>query len=281
MAAGVGLVALDGETGVHRIPCGERRQQIALARVHRDKVAHLDAALALHLAADRRHECDAARTGHLMVEVVVLERRHRDTGERPDIVEVDLGREHIDQCLVRLRVRDRQEDLALRILRQAVRRRAGRRITNDGVTVLPDGQRREPWEERCADRQQFATAHHRRDGALVIDRWVSRAPHRQGRAALVEEGLDPGLSALGIDHRLGEQLRLACQSRREPLLPAGAHGVQDARRGRPAPHTLGLREQPDHLRPLQRRLECIAPRSLPGDVRGLARRERACDEVAS
>ena len=242
MAAGVGLVALDGEPGVHRVARRERREQVALARVDRDQVAHLDATLTLHLAADRRHEGDAARTGHLMVKVVILERRHRDTGKRPDIIEVDLGGEHIDQCLVRLRMRDRQQDLALRVLRQAVRRRAGRRVAYDRVTVLPTGQWRESGEERCADRQQFAPAHHRCDGALVIDRRVSRTAHRQGCAALVEEGLDPGFSTLRIDHRLGEQLRLARQSRCEPLLPAGAHGIEDPRRSRSTADTLGLRE---------------------------------------
>jgi len=270
VAAGVGLVALDREARVHRVPRGERRQQVALTGVHRDQIADLEPAFALHLAAQRGDQRHAARTSDLVVEVVVLERRHRDAGDRPDVVEVHLGGEHVDHCLGGAGARHGQQDLALHVLRQAVRRRPGVRILDHRMTVLPLRKGRQPGIERRAHRQQFTAAHERRQ---ILCTRRDRAARRQRRALFLEEGADPGLAARRIHHRLGEQLGLARQPRPQPCRPAGPHRVEDASGRRATPHGFGLRQQAPHFRIDERGLQWSAPGAFPFSVRGDARGE--------
>ena len=72
------LVALDAEVRRHRVEPHVRRQQLALARVDRDQVTDGHAPLALHLAAERRDEADAARSGD------VARRRRAHRRARPE-----------------------------------------------------------------------------------------------------------------------------------------------------------------------------------------------------
>jgi hypothetical protein len=155
VTAGVGFIALDRKACVHRIARGERGEQITLAGIHGDQIADLQSPLALHFTAERGDQRDAARARDLIVEIVVFERRHRNASDRPDVVEVDLGGEHVDHGLVRARRWHGHENLALEVFRQAMGGRTGGGIADHGVTVLPGRDWREPRKERRTDRQQF------------------------------------------------------------------------------------------------------------------------------
>ena len=241
MAAAAGFVALDGKAGVHGVAPGQRAEQLALARVHRHQVAHFEPTLAPHLAAQRGHQGHAARAGDLHVVVMVVEGRNGHTRERPQVVEVDLGGQHVDQRLVRLGQVHGHDEFVFGLQRRAEGGLAGGRIARHAKRKLPRRQRRDAGEKRRAARQQALRGEHRVQPLRAVAHAVHAAPaHRQRRAGLVQKLADAGLAALRVDHGLRKQLGLGAQAGVQAFGPARAHRLQQplARRAAAGPGQL-------------------------------------------
>ena len=144
VAAGLGLVPLDREARVHRVVADLRAEQVVGPRIDRHQIADLDAPLAARLAAERRHQRDAARAGDLDVFFMRVERRHGDAGQRPDVVEVDLAGQHVEQGFVGRWFGNLDDQLALVRRGRAEAGRAGLGIAGDAERVLPFGDRVTP-----------------------------------------------------------------------------------------------------------------------------------------
>jgi hypothetical protein len=91
-------------------------------------------------------------------------------------------------------------------------------------------------------------------GPLVARRQPVPACGERGALA-IDEGLDPRLPPLRVDHRLGEEPRLAREPRLDPLCPPGAHRLHDPIHRRGAPHARRLLREPRHLGVRQHRLQ--------------------------
>ena len=227
MAAGFGLVALNGEIGIHRIIADLRGQQIIGARIDRHQIADLDPPLCAGFAPQSRDQGDAARSGDLDVFLVAVEGRNRNAGQRPDVVEVDLAGQHVEQRLVGRRLGHRHDQLLLVARRRAEARLAGVRIAGDAEGVLVTRDRGNAGIEGRAHGQQISSRLKglRPHFVLGIDPHAI-APHGERRGDLVHELLDAGLAALGIDDSLGEQLRLAGGAGGNARFEASAHRVE-------------------------------------------------------
>ena len=229
MAAGAGFVALDRKAHKHRVATRQRAEQVGLARVHRNQIAHLQAALALGLAAQRRDQRHTARAGDLHVLFVIVEGRDRNAGQCPDVVEVDLGGQHVDQRLVRQWRLHRHDELDLAHSRLAEARLAGGRVARHAKSELPLRKRRHAGVERGAEREQLTSRQLLLDPRRMLSGHLDRAaPDWQGRALFIHELLDAGLAAFRVDHGLRKQLGLDRQALVQALGPAGADGLQCA-----------------------------------------------------
>ena len=151
VAAEIGLVALNGEVGVHRIARRQRRQQIALPTVHCHQIADLKTPFRLRIRAQRCHQSQSTRAGDLHIEVVIVEAAHRDSGDRPDVVEVHFRRQHIHQRFHRARLTNRNNQFLFRCLRCTELRRAGLLVLGHTERILPRRDLRHAGIKRRAD----------------------------------------------------------------------------------------------------------------------------------
>ena len=230
MAAGLGLVTLNAEIGIHRVIANQGAEEVIRPRIDRHQIAHLDPPLRARLAAERRNQRNPARAGDLHVLLVGIERRYRNARQRPDVVEVDLARQHVEQRLVGRRLGGCDDQLLLVARRGAEAGLARVGIAGDAEGILIGRDRGHAGEERRADRQEVARCLKglRTHLVLGIDPHPV-APHRERGRNLVHELADAGLPALGIDDGLGEQPRLARRALRDAMFEPGAHRVQGPR----------------------------------------------------
>ena len=172
---------------------------------------------------------------------MAIEGRDRDAGQRPDVVEVDLAGQHVEQRLVGRRLGHLDDQLLLVARRRAKPRGAGIGIAGDAEGVLVTRDRGDAGIERRAHGQQIA----RRLQGLAAHFMLGIDPHAiapdgQRRSDLVHELADAGLAAFGIDDRFGEQLGLARQPGSDALFEAHAHGFERPRARWSAPGPIEL-----------------------------------------
>ena len=160
---------------------------------------------------------------------MAIERRHRNPGQRPDIVEVDFGGQQINECLVRLRIGHRHDQLALVRRRLAETRCAGIGVARNTKGILMPRNGGDAGEEWRTNGQQITGGFQplRLGIMLAIDEHAVAA-HRQRRALLVDELANAGLAAFGVNHGFGEQLRFTLQPGRHAVGPAGTDGFDGA-----------------------------------------------------
>ena len=173
---------------------------------------------------------------------MVVEGRHRNAGQRPDVVEVDFGSQHVDERLVRLGRLYRHDEFDFALDRCAETRLAGGRVARHTESVLPGRQWRDAGVERRAAFEQFALRQLAIDPRCVVGHPLhAAAVDGQGRALLVHELANAGLAAGRVDHGLREQFGLDRQPGIQALRPAGADGVQRTVARTAPPRPLQLR----------------------------------------
>ena len=171
---------------------------------------------------------------------MVVEGRDRNAGQRPDVVEVDFGGQHVDQRLVRLGRLAPARSVRPRCFSGAPKR--GSPVATSRGTPKPYCQRRQRRDagvERRAARQQLAGCRLLLRPARHARRRCARAPRRTGSAGLFlsMNCSMPVLPPSRVDDGLGEQLGLAPPGRRPG--PASsrcgwpAARARARRRGRP------------------------------------------------
>ena len=78
MAAGFGFISLNGKAGIHRVISDLRTKQVVGARIYRDHVAHLQAALRSGFASQSRDKRNTPGASNLHILFMAIERRHRN-----------------------------------------------------------------------------------------------------------------------------------------------------------------------------------------------------------
>ncbi len=231
--------------GPWTVAARQRGEQVRLAGIDVDQVADREPAFAAQFGAQRRDEGDAAGAGDLIVEVVVVEGRDRDAGDAPDIVEIHLRGQDIDQGLGGAGLVHRNDDFVLGFCRYVMLWAAGRWIARDGEGVLMGGDGGEAGEEGRADGQQPAIGEQAR---ARIRGGFEPAAGGQRRAFAVEEVADAAFAAFRIGGGLGEAFCLVGEAGVQPFAPAEGHRLRRALRGRGAAGVLGLAQQAFNFR---------------------------------
>ncbi len=264
VAPRLGLVALNAEIRIHRIIADQRREQIIGPRIDRHQIADLDPPLRPRLAAERSHQRDPARSGDLHVFLMRVEGRDRDAGQRPDVVEVDLARQHVEQRLVG-RGLGRLDDQLLLVARrraEAGLSRVGIAGDAEGILVTRDrghaGIERRSYGKQLACRFQDLRTHF----VLGINPHPV-APHRERGRNLVDELFDPGLAAFGIDDGLGKELCLAGRALGDALFKPHSHGFERACPRLSAPGPVELAQDALEEVVLKHSVEADVRRQLP------------------
>ena len=136
MASSFGFISLDGKTCIHRVIANLRAKQIIGPGIDRDHVADLHAALCFGFTAQRRDQRNAAGAGNLNVLFMAVKWRYRNARQRPYVVEVYLGRQHVNKRFIRRRLWHLNNQLALVRRWWAEARRTSIGIAGNAICIL-------------------------------------------------------------------------------------------------------------------------------------------------
>ena len=227
MAARPCFVALNCKARIHRIVADLGGKQIARPRINSDKIADFNASLGAHFAPERRNERNATRSSDLSILFMRIERRNRDAGQCPDVVEIDLTCQHVKQGFVGCGLGHPDDEFSFVGGRWTEARRACIGVAGDAKGILPFRDARDTGIKGRADRKQFTCFLQRGPPRLMfLIKPDAVATYGQGRAYFVDELADAGFATLRIDDRFGEQNRLARQPCGHPLLEPCPHGFK-------------------------------------------------------